>query len=233
MSTKEEEKKRNEQETDLYIAAMQGNLDKVKELVTEGHVNINNMENYKPNSPLFIASLVGHIGVVDFLLKNGANVNYANKIGVTPLYAASSTNKDEIVKMLLENGADVDKADNIGRTPLWLASNYGNVKVVSLLLDHGANIYKADNEGQTPLSVTTKQDIINMLKKRINVVNVVAGANETFGDNNNNPFVASNDNLTDFNDYLGGKRRRKSIKKKRRSIKKRRKSNKRRKNIKK
>ena len=45
------------------------------------------------------------------LLKNGANVNIANKCGDTPLYIAGGNRHVEVVRELLNHGANVNNAN--------------------------------------------------------------------------------------------------------------------------
>lgn len=62
-----------------------------------------------------------------FLLKNGAQVNYANLLGQTPLFAAVRLNDFEAVKFLVENGANVNACTIDLNTKLAYISNLGEV----------------------------------------------------------------------------------------------------------
>ena len=77
------------------------------------------------NTPLYIASLKGHVEIVRLLLKApGIQVNKAVK-GVidTPLVIACKNGKHAVVEALLEKqGIDVKIADSNGRKPLYIAS---------------------------------------------------------------------------------------------------------------
>ncbi|KAF2469630.1 ankyrin, partial [Lindgomyces ingoldianus] len=68
-------------------------------------------------TPLCSASNNGHLEVVKLLLKKGADVAGANKVGCKPLYPASNNGHLEVVRLLLENGADVARANKNGWTP--------------------------------------------------------------------------------------------------------------------
>lgn len=57
-------------------------------------------------SPLFIACLNGHEGIVQRLLDNGADINLCTDNGYCPLTIAIRSGFDNIVKLLTANSAD-------------------------------------------------------------------------------------------------------------------------------
>ena len=73
---------------DLSKASKKGDLARVHELIREG-VDVNNVDS-KGRTPLFCASGLGHLQVVEALLGAEADVNKASTDGGhTPLQAAS------------------------------------------------------------------------------------------------------------------------------------------------
>ncbi len=117
------------------------------------------------------ASFFGHWKVVDFLIAQGADVNYVQPdTGETPLHSAlSKAGKPYylyVVRLLVENGADVT-AKTIpgketsafmrdvrtkGETPLHRAAAYADEAIVKYLLDHGADPTARDATGDSPLT---------------------------------------------------------------------------------
>jgi hypothetical protein len=117
------------------------------------------------------ASFFGHWKVVDFLITQGANVNWSvPETGETPLHSALCKAGRPyflyVIKLLVENGADVN-AKTIpggesgafmrdvrtkGETPLHRAAAYGDEAIIQYLLDHGADKQARDANGNSPIS---------------------------------------------------------------------------------
>lgn len=62
------------------------------------------------------ATLSANIEQLQFLLKNGADLNIKNSQGYTPLMLAVIKNNIDMVRALLEAGVDISVTDNKGRT---------------------------------------------------------------------------------------------------------------------
>jgi len=150
-------------ETPLHIAAREGHLQAVKQLVALG-ANINASSDY--GAPLDRAALRGHTEVIRFLLEHGAIAASQRYWGRTPLHEAARMGHTDAVKLLLDHGSPVDSIDRYGndRTPLHAAIFPGAKEVVRLLLKYGANINHRNNWGATPLHMAA----------RINAVDVAA-----------------------------------------------------------
>lgn len=136
-------------------------------------------------SPIWVASISGHLETVKLLINRGANVNSLSDTGSTPLrsvcflckddddgsaqhyiregdmflpdYFASETSDSymEIVKLLVENGADVGKSNYNGGT--CLINSLHNYRLTEYILDHGANINDTDNQSKTALHYAIQQ----------------------------------------------------------------------------
>lgn len=123
------------------------------------------------NNELGNASFFGHWKVVDFLISQGANVNFAlPETGETPLHSALCKAGRPyflyVIKLLVENGADVN-AKTIpggetggfmrdvrtkGETPLHRAAAYGDEAMIEYLLEHGGDLQARDAHGNSPIS---------------------------------------------------------------------------------
>ncbi len=151
--------------TPLICAAMEGHSGIVKLLLATGDVDINAQEtghgpapqylaaDKRPPgnmlqalmaileglTPLGVAILGGHEGVVRMLLATGeVDVNLGHNDGATPLCVAARKGHEGIVRMLLDTGkVDVNARTNSGRTPLSFAAGKGHVGVARMLLATG------------------------------------------------------------------------------------------------
>ena len=74
------------------------------------------------------------------LIGHGAQVNLADRNGMTPLHAHTAANSTTTLRILLDHGANVEAKSDRERTPLHLAARYGHVECLNILLDHGADI---------------------------------------------------------------------------------------------
>ena len=84
-----------------------------------------------------------HPEVIEFLVKNGLNLETRNNVGMTPLIWAAlkvpCQDQKKIVAMLLDLGANANAKDNDGFTALDLASNQD---VAELIKKHGGRLGK-------------------------------------------------------------------------------------------
>jgi uncharacterized protein len=123
------------------------------------------------NQELGNASFFGHWKVADFLITQGADVNYKlPDTGETPLHSALCKAGRPyylyVLRVLVENGADVNAKTNPGRetgafmrdvrtrgeTPLHRAAAYGDEAMIAYLLANGADREARDANGDSPLT---------------------------------------------------------------------------------
>jgi hypothetical protein len=99
---------------------------------------------------LSIAALNGQTAVIDYLVKNGIEIDRTNKRGDTVFDHAIKL--DEKVKLaLLHHGADINHTGADGRTPLINAVLSDDLAAVRFLLGQGADTDHIDNSGASAL----------------------------------------------------------------------------------
>ena len=94
------------------------------------------------NSPLLQAVLTGERVAVQRAISSGADVNAANRYGVTPLSLAAQRGRGDLIELLLKAGASVKTAESKlpeGQTLLMHAARTGQVAAVKALLTGGSN----------------------------------------------------------------------------------------------
>src|SRR5580704_15207513 len=86
------------------------------------------------------------------MLRGGADVNTADRLGETPLMYAATVGSLDAMKFLVEKGANVNVATKRGRTALLIAAMSDNsFDIVKLLTDKGADVKAVDFLHTTPL----------------------------------------------------------------------------------
>jgi len=108
-------------------------------------------------------------GVVDLLLRWGADVNAVDKMGSTPLHFAVGRSKPIIAKHLIRGGANLNAQDKNGDTPLWSSVYHDDLSTAKMLVGAGADINLKNNDrGETPLFIAAwkaKIDFLNLLMR--------------------------------------------------------------------
>lgn len=147
--------------------AYYGDVSAIRFLLTHGET----LNTLGSNLELQGAAFHGHWQLCQFLIENGADVNYAAPdSGETPLHAAlCKANRpayDLVLKVLLANGANPNSSTQPdvetgcfmrdcrtkAETPLHRAAAFGTEEAVQLLLDAGARADAKDMNGDSPLT---------------------------------------------------------------------------------
>lgn len=102
------------------------------------------------------------------LVRAGANVNAANRYGITPLYLACVNGNAAMIERLLQAGASANTVWTEGETPLMTVARSGNVEAARILLAHGAQVNATEPvHGQTPLMWAAGQSHPEMMRELI------------------------------------------------------------------
>ncbi|CAL9686452.1 unnamed protein product [Knipowitschia caucasica] len=136
-------------QTPLMVAAEQGNLDIVQELIRRGaNVNLDDIDSW---TSLICAAKEGHFEVVQELLENGANLEHRDMGGWTALMWAAYKGRTEVARQLMEKGANPNITGQYSVYPIIWAAGRGHAEIVHLLLQHSAKVNCSDKYGTTPL----------------------------------------------------------------------------------
>jgi len=177
---------------DIHIAAMNGDVEKLKESLSKGE-KINERD-FFGHTPLHYAVINNQIEMVKFLISNGAKVDvydyylviphYESDIeyvdffrnltyisrnkNLTPLHYAILNGNLEMVKLLVENGAKLYRKTsflyNRGRA-IHLAVMSNNLEIVKFMVENaGVKLDKKNGIGWTPVLVATATGNLEMIK---------------------------------------------------------------------
>lgn len=163
--------------TPLHLAAASGNLAAAEVLVSAGaevddaRASFQKGETYakhprpltrnheEEGTPLLFAAKGGHVNIVEYLLKSGAQINKTSYHGRSTLHCAVGNRRSNAVSVILQHIAHVDAQDRKGCTPLFAAlrkklkEERTSREVVQLLLEGGANPNHVDRARRTPLHI--------------------------------------------------------------------------------
>lgn len=174
----------------LMDAVEQNNLLEVKSAIKQGadiNYKVQGSEHYYYTS-LILATSKGHLDIVKYLVKAGADVNirdnqyneakasvapnldeYVEPAGHTVLMIPSANGDLDMVQYLVKSGVDINAQNNVGETALMFATRRGGrFDVVRFLVKSGADINSKCAYGTTTLmwaSYGGYLDIVRFLVK--------------------------------------------------------------------
>ena len=122
---------------------------------------------------MMLASTRGNFGIVDELIKNGADCTAAKLNGSTALVLAiqalSRSSNDflaehvNVIRLLIQHGADVHHVNAEGKSCLHMACGAESTSLISLLISNGANVSIKDKNGKTALDLVSAADRLEIL----------------------------------------------------------------------
>lgn len=165
--------KPNELNKPLLQAGADGDIDKVKSLLSRGaDLNARDWE----GTALHTAAQHGQKPVVQLLIAAGADVNIRNKQGRTALDLAEQRGHTEVVRLLRMPGAkDKSALEHDGKTParsLHEAAKKGDIEQVRLHITQGTDVSARDNQARTPLSLAEEKgyaEIAELLRRHTRI----------------------------------------------------------------
>ena len=105
-------------------------------LVERGNMDVN-ARNNQGGTPFHSAGASGNVELVEYLLKNGVDIDDADYSNSTILHYAVRGRQNEVIERLVRRGANVEKKNNDGYTPLHTAVVEGYLDTLQVLHVHG------------------------------------------------------------------------------------------------
>lgn len=132
----------------FFGLADSGNLTALKRQLEEKDINSTNGVG---ESLLHRAIVKKRKEVVEFLIKEGIDIDLQQDKGESPLHYAIKEKNSEMVELLILNGANLNLTDDEGRSPLVYAIMANQKQIMEKLIHHGADIEQFSDEGYAPL----------------------------------------------------------------------------------
>lgn len=150
---------------EIYEAAIEGDIDKVEDLLNDDPAQINAADEYGFTALHGVAG-EDQLEIARLLLEHGANVDARNDEGITPLHLAAYS---EMVDLLTEYGAELNARSNEGETPLHIqVSEVDSFDTVQRLLELGADVNLKNDFDETPLDIALSREddeLIELLRE--------------------------------------------------------------------
>ncbi len=169
----------------LSLAVERGDINQIERHILWG--SDINQPNINGEAPIHVSATLGNYIAVKLLVENGADINLADKNGISALGRAVISGRTQIAEYLLKQGAkqapdqlldllvktgntsrdiipllirwgaQINHQDESGQSPLMRAIAAGKRVLVKNLIQNGADVNLADNAGRRPLAVARAQ----------------------------------------------------------------------------
>jgi hypothetical protein len=149
---------------------LQGNIEEFRTYVAHFPYVVNMKDGDHGNVPLHVASSKGDLGLMNYLLQNGAEVNIQDIFGNSPLHYAADKGKRSAVELLIQAGANSNLQDFRGNAPLHLACANNDIDTVKLLLKFNADPEITDLNDMKPGDRSNSPMIKILLDRRVNSI---------------------------------------------------------------
>ena len=145
--------------TPMDFAVRQSDNTKLKLLLDFGGVR------GERSVPLLIESVhSGDIGLVNFLLRHGADPNLLGTSKTSALSSAVENENKNVMTALIKAGADPNFLDKSRLTPLSRAIRSKNREIVKVLIEAGASIHPPDSIPYSPMYIAIGSGDVSMVE---------------------------------------------------------------------
>ncbi|XP_077979864.1 uncharacterized protein LOC144435169 isoform X2 [Glandiceps talaboti] len=150
----------------IHDATKNGNLDRVKALVTRNKQLVNELDE-RGRAPLHTAAEHNQLDILKWLAVNGADIKQETRTGYTAMHMAALNGHVRCMNALSVMGASVSTKTIDSQTPLHLAAMSGHLESCKWLVANRASLDGEDMNGRTPLDLAEQYDhpdVVKLLK---------------------------------------------------------------------
>lgn len=157
--------KKLQSELDLLVTQEPVNWRAVLSLSRYEELNPNHIDGETRLATIHKAAYSGHVEVLHWCIKQGADITSRTLIGRSPLHYACDSNHPDCVKYLLKHRADPNQTTLSGQTALHVACVVGHVAVVGALFAPHVTEFvievDAEDGKRRPACMLTENEIIH------------------------------------------------------------------------
>ena len=138
----------------MHIAAMEGRVDVMNWLLTQGKGDVN-AEDSCGMTPMSYAAMSGQLEAMKWLKDQGADINAKGRADATPMLFASMGGHVEVMDWLQQQDQEISLYNgNIdGCTPIFIAAMNEQIETMKTLVERGVGIDSRNDDEQTPLFI--------------------------------------------------------------------------------
>ncbi|KAJ8961590.1 hypothetical protein NQ314_005934 [Rhamnusium bicolor] len=155
------DEKKDDGYTALHLAALNNHVEVAEQLVLHGKANMD-LQNVNLQTALHLAVERQHTQIVRLLVREGANLNIADKDGDTPLHEALRHHTLSQLRQLQD-------VQDVGKLLMGLGTQGSDKKssasIACFLAGNGADLTIKNKKGQTPLDLCPDPNLCKTLTK--------------------------------------------------------------------
>lgn len=187
--------------TRLSYPVMKADVQTLKILLDFFDLDINQVD-WNGSTLLHLAAICNrensHLGMIDFLLNKGADINTRNYKGNSILHHLVKKFDIEQIKLFSSYGADVNLKNDKNEIPLFKAIRKSSIKIVKPLIEHGSDVIAKNKSQETPLHQACEAD-----NQQLKIIKLLVENGARIQSVNMEYFHASNRCLKIFLNYCG------------------------------
>ncbi|XP_046546060.1 ankyrin repeat domain-containing protein 50-like [Haliotis rubra] len=152
--------KKKRQGKNLFQACREGNLSRVRDILSKGQVFLNRGERGNGRTPVMLAARRGHIDVFDLLKSKVCNMSILDVLHMF-CYGGQVAMVKHVLKL---DSVDINSRGQKGRTCLMIAAHRGKRELFKFLVNTGSNVSMVDQVGDNILHIACKGGHVEMVK---------------------------------------------------------------------